>query len=167
MLSLKSFHRSSSLHILSLLFLPLDSFLSFLLTLSFFLHLPRLARTSTMLTSVMWRVCVEPCWRDPGCQSCECVCLSVWIDQNGPNSYCSHINATLHMQANISYQSPSLFLFSLHRVQSDEDMSLPDSFDARLQWPNCPTIKEIRDQGSCGSCWVRRWMDGERKGGKY
>uniref|UniRef100_A0AAZ3Q110 Cathepsin B n=1 Tax=Oncorhynchus tshawytscha TaxID=74940 RepID=A0AAZ3Q110_ONCTS len=39
-------------------------------------------------------------------------------------------------------------------VQSDEDMSLPDSFDARLQWPNCPTIKEIRDQGSCGSCWA-------------
>lgn len=77
------------------------------------------------------------------------------------------INATLHMQANISYQSPSLFLFSLHRVQSDEDMSLPDSFDARLQWPNCPTIKEIRDQGSCGSCWVRRWMDGERNGGRY
>ncbi|KAK6297506.1 hypothetical protein J4Q44_G00320890 [Coregonus suidteri] len=39
-------------------------------------------------------------------------------------------------------------------VQSDEDMILPDSFDARLQWPNCPTIKEIRDQGSCGSCWA-------------
>lgn len=32
--------------------------------------------------------------------------------------------------------------------------SLPDSFDAREQWPNCPTIKEVRDQGSCGSCWV-------------
>jgi len=32
---------------------------------------------------------------------------------------------------------------------------LPDSFDARTQWPNCPTIKEVRDQGSCGSSWVR------------
>lgn len=31
---------------------------------------------------------------------------------------------------------------------------LPDSFDARTQWPNCPTIKEIRDQGDCGSCWA-------------
>nr|1SP4_A Chain A, Cathepsin B [Bos taurus] len=31
---------------------------------------------------------------------------------------------------------------------------LPESFDAREQWPNCPTIKEIRDQGSCGSCWA-------------
>ncbi|XP_006824805.1 cathepsin B-like, partial [Saccoglossus kowalevskii] len=31
---------------------------------------------------------------------------------------------------------------------------LPDTFDARTQWPNCPTIKEVRDQASCGSCWA-------------
>ena len=31
---------------------------------------------------------------------------------------------------------------------------IPDSFDARIHWPDCPTIKEVRDQGSCGSCWV-------------
>ncbi|XP_070534323.1 cathepsin B-like [Ptychodera flava] len=31
---------------------------------------------------------------------------------------------------------------------------LPDTFDARQQWPNCPTIKEVRDQASCGSCWA-------------
>jgi len=32
--------------------------------------------------------------------------------------------------------------------------SIPDNFDARTQWTNCPTIKEIRDQGSCGASWV-------------
>ena len=31
---------------------------------------------------------------------------------------------------------------------------LPASFDAREQWSNCPSIKEVRDQGDCGSCWV-------------
>lgn len=38
-----------------------------------------------------------------------------------------------------------------HKIRST---AIPSSFDARAQWPNCPTIKEIRDQGSCGSCWA-------------
>lgn len=32
--------------------------------------------------------------------------------------------------------------------------SLPASFDPRDKWPNCPTLNEVRDQGSCGSCWA-------------
>ncbi|TKS69943.1 Cathepsin B [Collichthys lucidus] len=39
-------------------------------------------------------------------------------------------------------------------IQYAGDMELPDEFDSREQWPNCPTLKEIRDQGSCGSCWA-------------
>uniref|UniRef100_A0AAY4D2W0 Cathepsin B n=1 Tax=Denticeps clupeoides TaxID=299321 RepID=A0AAY4D2W0_9TELE len=39
-------------------------------------------------------------------------------------------------------------------VQYAGDVKLPENFDSRQNWPNCPTIKEIRDQGSCGSCWA-------------
>uniref|UniRef100_A0A0R3S6G5 Pept_C1 domain-containing protein n=1 Tax=Elaeophora elaphi TaxID=1147741 RepID=A0A0R3S6G5_9BILA len=31
---------------------------------------------------------------------------------------------------------------------------IPESFDAREHWPECASIKNIRDQSSCGSCWA-------------
>ena len=47
---------------------------------------------------------------------------------------------------NYKYRLPSI----IHEVPKD----LPESFDSRENWPECPSISEIRDQGSCGSCWV-------------
>ncbi|CAD6192882.1 unnamed protein product [Caenorhabditis auriculariae] len=35
-----------------------------------------------------------------------------------------------------------------------DDSTIPESFDSRTQWPNCPSIQKIRDQSSCGSCWA-------------
>eukprot|EP00742_Colponemidia_sp_Colp-10_P002259 GILJ01002413.1.p1 GENE.GILJ01002413.1~~GILJ01002413.1.p1 ORF type:complete len:493 (+),score=33.90 GILJ01002413.1:39-1517(+) len=32
--------------------------------------------------------------------------------------------------------------------------NVPKEFDARVEWPSCPTIGSIRDQGRCGSCWA-------------
>ena len=31
---------------------------------------------------------------------------------------------------------------------------IPESFDARIQWPYCPTITFINDQSDCSSCWA-------------
>ncbi|KAK3795050.1 hypothetical protein RRG08_058352 [Elysia crispata] len=33
-------------------------------------------------------------------------------------------------------------------------VDLPATFDARENWPKCATIKDIRDQSNCGSCWA-------------
>ena len=35
------------------------------------------------------------------------------------------------------------------------DASMPDTFDARTNWPDCePVINHVRDQSNCGSCWA-------------
>jgi len=31
---------------------------------------------------------------------------------------------------------------------------VPDTFDSRTNWANCPTIGMIRDQSACGTCWA-------------
>ncbi|VDM51658.1 unnamed protein product, partial [Angiostrongylus costaricensis] len=36
----------------------------------------------------------------------------------------------------------------------DLDIDIPETFDARQHWSNCQSIKNIRDQSSCGSCWA-------------
>ncbi|EYB96075.1 hypothetical protein Y032_0154g3023 [Ancylostoma ceylanicum] len=36
----------------------------------------------------------------------------------------------------------------------DLDVELPESFDARQHWPECTSIRYIRDQSACGSCWA-------------
>jgi cathepsin B len=39
-------------------------------------------------------------------------------------------------------------------VYHQSGLQMEDHFDSREQWPDCPTIQEIRDQGNCGSCWA-------------
>lgn len=35
-----------------------------------------------------------------------------------------------------------------------ESIHIPKNFDARKKWPKCTSIKLIRDQSRCGSCWA-------------
>jgi C1A family cysteine protease len=46
---------------------------------------------------------------------------------------------------------PSSLRTKVHEVN---DNNIPAEFDARIKWPSCSSIREIRDQGSCGSCWA-------------
>lgn len=32
------------------------------------------------------------------------------------------------------------------------DMDIPTNFDARQQWPECRSLRQVRDQSSCGKC---------------
>lgn len=42
----------------------------------------------------------------------------------------------------------------LKEYDAAEAGKLPANFDARANWPQCPSIAHIRDQSTCGSCWA-------------
>lgn len=49
----------------------------------------------------------------------------------------------------VSHLSP-LIDFDYYYYSTD----IPNHFDAREEWPECPNIGNIRDQANCGSCWA-------------
>ncbi|XP_075225179.1 cathepsin B-like [Lycorma delicatula] len=42
----------------------------------------------------------------------------------------------------------------IKEIDVPNSVVIPKSFDARENWPNCKSIKEIKNQGHCGSCWA-------------
>ena len=44
---------------------------------------------------------------------------------------------------------------NLHEKRHNITNDLPESFDARTNWPECESvINHVRDQANCGSCWA-------------
>jgi hypothetical protein len=50
-------------------------------------------------------------------------------------------------------QYKSQLKLKVHKVNASE---IPDTFDGRTYWSQCESLKTIRNQGGCGSCWVRQ-----------
>lgn len=51
--------------------------------------------------------------------------------------------------------NPEIFNHTNTRTIHVIPEAIPETFDGRTHWSNCPSLKNIRNQGSCGSCWVR------------
>ena len=51
-----------------------------------------------------------------------------------------------------TYRSLPLNKYPFKKFEKRND--LPENFDLREAFPNCESIKEIRDQSNCGSCWA-------------
>lgn len=58
-----------------------------------------------------------------------------------------HMLGARRTPPNVLHQFPLL-------THNKLDLNLPQQFDARTAWPQCPTISAILDQGHCGSCWA-------------
>ncbi|KAG5862189.1 hypothetical protein JTB14_031751 [Gonioctena quinquepunctata] len=68
------------------------------------------------------------------------------IDKNTPWSYIRSLLGALKTPEHVKEN------MQVHEIT--EDIDIPESFDARENWPQCETIKAVRDQSSCGSCWA-------------
>ncbi|KAE8573219.1 Cat27 [Halyomorpha halys] len=66
----------------------------------------------------------------------------------GENTTVSSLKGLLGVRKN------KLLKLPLREKHTIPDKDIPESFDAREHWPECESIRHIRDQGTCGSCWA-------------
>ncbi|RZC38574.1 Peptidase C1 and/or Propeptide C1 domain containing protein [Asbolus verrucosus] len=78
---------------------------------------------------------------------------STWIagrnfPEDTPIESLKYLAGTLGFHPDPNFEPPT-------KVRKLENVAIPDTFDARTEWPECKDIiGKIRNQGNCGSCWA-------------
>ena len=49
-------------------------------------------------------------------------------------------------------ETPEHLKLPIKDIEPLED--IPESFDSAANWPKCESLKDVRDQSTCGSCWA-------------
>ena len=80
-----------------------------------------------------------------------------YVDYNGVNGLASsnseeNFKTTFKSLQTLQDNSFNLEESRFLRSKDSAKLTIPENFDARVQWPTC--IKPIRNQGNCGSCWA-------------
>ena len=75
---------------------------------------------------------------------------STWKADQHPKT--DHI-ANLKRMFNLIIDTPPTE-FDTQPITGLSSQDIPKNFDSRTNWPNCQSIREIRDQSGCGSCWA-------------
>jgi len=70
-----------------------------------------------------------------------------------PKTSEQYIKSLMGLRTKDKFERPDLLQKSQFGKEEDYT-NLPRSFDSRRQWPECPSIQEIKDQSGCGSCWA-------------
>lgn len=72
----------------------------------------------------------------------------------GPSKFDSWSMASVKKLMGVPLSHMGHVTDNLPVIEHEIDTELPEEFDCKTNWPKCPTLREIRDQGNCGSCWA-------------
>lgn len=122
--------------------------------------------------SNIFHECIPLSYRIMKLLLCAALAFSCAIAHENSDEFIGQINSIQNMWTagrNFPKDTPVAFIRGLmgakrmtslnHKISVVEHenvniSAIPETFDARSQWPKCKSIRQVVDQSSCGSCWV-------------